>query len=425
MAQSAPAAIALARSPEYLMPPSAITGVPVVLRRLDAIHDRGQLRHADAGDDARRADRAGTDADLDGVGAAIDQRLGAFGGGDVAGDDLHLVRLPLDAGDRVEHVLRMAMRGVDHDKVDARRDQRLGAGKALVADRGGGGDAQAALLVLAGVRIGDRLLDVLHRDQADAAVLRIDHQQLLDAVLVQQALGFVLADALAHRDELSLVISSETLWRGSVAKRTSRLVRMPTSLPGCALPARSTTGMPEMRLSFIRSSACCKRRIRLDGERVHHHAGFEFLHLAHLRRLFVRLQIAVDHADAAGLRHGDRHLRLGHRVHGGGDDRDIERDRPGDAGADIDVGGHHLRQAGLDQHVVESERLRAGLRCFLRPSPTPSRPKRHRTGRQARLKMPVARGPSPASRPAFGLAWVDSTGWPRFLGQSRIAVMNS
>ena len=33
------------------------------------------LRHADAGDDARRADRAGTDADLDRVGAVVDERL--------------------------------------------------------------------------------------------------------------------------------------------------------------------------------------------------------------------------------------------------------------------------------------------------------------------------------------------------------------
>ena len=50
----------------------------------------------------------------------------------------------------------------------------------------------------------DRLLDVLDRDQADAAVLRIDHQELLDAVLVQQPLGLVLVDALAHGDELVL-----------------------------------------------------------------------------------------------------------------------------------------------------------------------------------------------------------------------------
>ena len=87
----------------------------------------------------------------------------------------------------------MAVRGVDHHEIDAGRDQRLGAREALVADRGGGGDAQAPLLVLAGVRIGDRLLDVLHGDQADAAVVVVDHQQLLDAVLVQQPLGLVLA----------------------------------------------------------------------------------------------------------------------------------------------------------------------------------------------------------------------------------------
>jgi hypothetical protein len=48
------------------------------LRGLDRIHDRGELRHADAGDDARGADRARADADLDRVGAGIDQRLGAL-----------------------------------------------------------------------------------------------------------------------------------------------------------------------------------------------------------------------------------------------------------------------------------------------------------------------------------------------------------
>ena len=112
--------------------------------------------------------------------------------------DSRLMRL-----DRVEHAPRMAVRGVDHDEIDAGLDQPLGALEALVADRGGGGDAQPALLVLAGIRIGDRLLDVLDGDQPDAAILLVDHQQLLDAVLMQQALGLVLADALAHGDELA------------------------------------------------------------------------------------------------------------------------------------------------------------------------------------------------------------------------------
>ena len=56
---------------------------------------------------------------------------------------------------------------------------------------------------------------------------------------------------------LSLVINSETGCSGSVAKRTSRLVRMPTSLPSRPKPPPSTTGMPEMPCCFISSSASC------------------------------------------------------------------------------------------------------------------------------------------------------------------------
>jgi len=48
----------------------------------------------------------------------------------------------------------------------------------------------------------------------------------------------------------SWVISSRTGCLGLSAKRTSRLVRMPTSLPLC-----STTGMPEMRLASISARA--------------------------------------------------------------------------------------------------------------------------------------------------------------------------
>ena len=181
------------------MPPSAITGVLAFFAASTA-----SMMAVSCGTPTPATIRVvqiepGPMPTLMAVGAGIDQRLRAFGGRDIAGHHLHLVGGALDAVDRVEHVLGMAVRGVDHDEIDAGLDQLLGAVVALVADRGGGGDAQPALLVLAGVRIGDRLLDVLHRDQADAAILRVDHQQLLDAVLVQQPLGLVLADALAAR----------------------------------------------------------------------------------------------------------------------------------------------------------------------------------------------------------------------------------
>jgi len=127
MAMSAPAARALARSPEYLMPPSAITGTLAFLRRLDTDNPyRGELRHADAGDNAGGADRPWTDTDLDRVGARIDQGLRTLHGGDVAGDDLHGIGEPLDAVDGCEHPRGMAVRGIHHDHVDARVDQPLG-----------------------------------------------------------------------------------------------------------------------------------------------------------------------------------------------------------------------------------------------------------------------------------------------------------
>ena len=112
---------------------------------------------------------------------------------------------------------------------------------------------------------------------------------------------------------LSLVISSATVWRGSAAKRTSRLVRMPTSLPGTCLwplPPPSTTGMPEMLFSFISASASASVA---SGWMV---SGFttmpdsNFLTWRTCAACWCGLEVAVDDADAAGLRHGDRHLGL-------------------------------------------------------------------------------------------------------------------
>ena len=66
-----------------------------------------------------------------------------------------------------------------------------GARVALRPDAGGGGDAQPAEFVLVGERVGLRLVHVLDGDQSDAAVGVVHHQQLLDAVAVQQAPGLV------------------------------------------------------------------------------------------------------------------------------------------------------------------------------------------------------------------------------------------
>ena len=77
------------------MPPSAMTGTPASAAAAAHVDDGGDLRHADAGDDAGGADRAGPDADLDGVGARRRSRSRRrLGGGDVAGHDVDVGDAP-------------------------------------------------------------------------------------------------------------------------------------------------------------------------------------------------------------------------------------------------------------------------------------------------------------------------------------------
>ena len=149
----------------------------------------------------RAVHRAGADADFDRIRAGVDERLGAVRRCDIARHDLAVVRFLLDARDAVENTLGMAMRAVDHDHVAFGFDQRVGAGIAVLTDADGGGDAQAPPLVLAGVGIFLRLLDVLDGDQANAAIGLVDDEDLFDTVLVQESLGLFGVHAFTHRDE--------------------------------------------------------------------------------------------------------------------------------------------------------------------------------------------------------------------------------
>ena len=114
-----------------------------------------------------------------------------------------------------------------------------------------------------------------------------------------------------------------------------------------------------------------QHRVGTDGQGIDHHAGFELLDLPHLGGLAIDVEIAVDDADAAGLRHRDRHARLGDGIHRGGDDRNVERNGAGDVGADIGLGGQDIRQAGLQKHVVERIGFAYPLKSLHTPLPTP------------------------------------------------------
>ena len=99
---------------------------------VDRFQDRGELRHADTGDDPRGTDRAWANADLDRIGAGVDQGLGRLGGGHVAGQNLNRIRQFLDPPDHVENLLGMAVRRVDNNHVNTGIDKAFGAGIPLL-----------------------------------------------------------------------------------------------------------------------------------------------------------------------------------------------------------------------------------------------------------------------------------------------------
>ena len=63
----------------------------------------------------------------------------------------------------------------------------------------------------------------------------------------------------------------------------------------------------------------------------------------------------------AGARERDREARLGHRVHRGGDERDVQRDRRGQPRDGGDVVREHVRLRREEKHVVEREPFLAEL----------------------------------------------------------------
>ena len=176
----------------------------------------------------------------------------------------------------------------------------------------------------------NRFLDVLDGDQADADGRVVDHQQLLDPPLVEDPPRVLLAGAEADDGEIVPRHQLRHGWPGFSAKRTSRLVRMPHSLPDF-----STIGMPLIRLRFISSSASASV---WSGVMV---IGLTTMPLS--KRFTARtaaacsstLEIAVEDADAAQLGQGDRHVGLGHRVHRRGHDRNVERNFAGQLGARV------------------------------------------------------------------------------------------
>ena len=322
---------------------------------------RGDLGHSHPGDHAGGADRAGSHADLDRVGAGVDERLGAGPGRDVAADDLDVLggRVGLQPPDHVEQQPDVPVRGVGDQHVDAGVDEGRGAlpGVAEVADRRP--DEEPAVGVLRGVRELLGLHEVLDRDEAAEAAVVVDQGQPLTLVLAQQRGGVVAGDPdptgdqrrrrhhlvdlggrpLGDRGEAQVAVGDDA---------HQAVVGVDDREPGDAVLAADAVEV-------------LQRRVRADGDRVGDDPGLGPLHQVDLVGLVLDREVAVQHPEAALAGHRDRHPGLGDRVHGGADQRHLEADLPGEPRGGVDLVRREVGLPRQQQHVVVRQAQRGEL----------------------------------------------------------------
>ncbi len=250
----------------------------------------------------------------------------------------------------------MAMRGVDDQAVDAGRHQHLGSLKSLVAQPSWRRRRASALAVLRCVRMRRRLLDVLDGDEAYAALRIVDHHELFDAVQMQKPAGLFVVHALADCHDLAgHKVGHRLAW--IVGEAHIAIGQNADELRGLAVRPALDHGNARDRRAAHERERIGQRRVGKDGDRINDHPALEPLDLAHLFRLIGGCKIAVDDADSARFRHGDREPRLGHGVHRGGNDWQIEADRPGKLRSEICGAWHDRAQSRAQQDVVERKPL--------------------------------------------------------------------
>ena len=310
------------------------------------------MRYAHTRHDPCRADGTGADPDLDRIGARPNQRPCRLGSCHVAGNHLHPVRQLLYPLDRLGHTFAVTMRGVDHHHVNARINQRLAAFKARIADGRGRSHAQPALIVLAGMWVQHGLFGILQREQSGQLALPVRHQQFLDPPRLHQAfrglqIGWLLQQGKVvrghHHPHRRLVIG----------RKAHVAVGHDTDDAASLVHHRKAGDI----VALLQRLGVCERLVRAKRDRIVDDAAFKPLHAADFGGLLQKSEIAVNDADATGLRHGNRHPRLGHRVHRRRQERDVHADRLRHKGRCIGVRWQHARGGRNQKHVVKGESL--------------------------------------------------------------------
>ena len=95
--------------------------------------------------------------------------------------------------------------------------------------------------------------------------------------------------------------------------------------------------------------------IRRYRDRIADDAALVLLDRVDLPRLLFHGHVLVDDAEPAFLGQCNREPCLGHGVHSGAQQRDVQCNLGGEAGTEIDLPGQHIGVTGLQQDVIECQ----------------------------------------------------------------------
>ena len=217
----------------------------------------------------------------------------------------------------------MAVGGVHHQQIHLGLHQFRRALQVIARGSQGRAHAQAPLLVFAGVRILDLFLNILYGNKSSQIIVLIDHQKFFHAVLVEYLLGFFQGRADGDGDQVFL---GHHVFHRQVEAVLKAQVAVGQDAHQLAVLGDGHAGNLVLLHDFERVGDAV---LGADGDGIDDHAAFRALHLIHFQRLLGNRHAAMNNADAALLRQGNRQARFRDRVHGGADDGDIQGDIAG------------------------------------------------------------------------------------------------
>ena len=301
-------------------------GNTIGFERFGDIGHGTDLRHANTGDDARGTDRARADTNLNAIGAGLSQRDCSGTGGNIAANHIDLRKGLLDPTDAIDHALAVAVGGVDNNHIDPGIDQRFDPIGGVGAGTDRRANAQATVFVFTGIGIGASLVDVFHRHHAGELKVLIDHQNLFDAMDMQQVTHLVLTLTFKHGNQL--IFAGHDGGNAGIKVALEAHIAAGDDTDQVIAVEHRNAGNIVFRGQVDQFAY---RGAESDGNGVTNHTGLVFLHQADVMGLLFDGHILMNNADTAFLRHRNRQTGFGDCIHCGRDQGDIEFDITGQA----------------------------------------------------------------------------------------------